>query len=152
MTFAIYDSKGKVKRNRVCIDCQKAIEDGETVLVEQNHKDEVDINQIIKRHGIDLVTKVGMMRSQEYQFDDVTGNDFQEAANILIKAQDQFDSLPSAVRKEFDHNPAKFLDFVQNPDNLPKMYEMGLAVKPAPEQPVQVLVTNPEPVPETPAE
>lgn len=150
--FAKYDSKGKVIRNRVVCDCQKAIEEGEEVLVEQAHKNEVDINQIVKRHGIDLVTKIGKMRSQEYQFDDVTGNDFQEAANILIRAQEQFDSLPSNVRKEFDHSPAKFLDFVQNPDNMPRMIEMGLANKPKVEEPVKVLVTNPEPVPETPTE
>jgi hypothetical protein len=150
--FVRYDKKGNVIRNRVVCDCQKAIEEGEEILVEQNHKDEVDINKIIKRHGIDLVTKVGMMRSVEYQFDDVTGNDFQEAANILLKAQQGFDDLPSEVRKKFDHSPAKFLDFVQNPDNMPEMIEMGLALPPKVEAPIKVEVTNPEPVPETPTE
>ena len=127
MSFARYDDKGKPIRNSVVLDCQKAHKDGEPYLVEQSHKAECNINKIIKRHGLDIVSKVTAMRSHLYQFDDVTGNDFQEAMNIIIKAQDEFESMPSQLRKQFDNDPAKFLDFVQNPDNMPVMVEMGPA-------------------------
>lgn len=149
MSFFIKDLDGNIKRYRVGIDCQKAIEDGERYLVEQNHKAECDINQIIKRHGIDLIQKTNLLKSQEFQFDDVTGNDFQEAMFKLSKAQESFDSLPSLIRKKFDNNPAMFLDFVQNPDNITEMVELGLANAPAPEPPpVQVEIVNPETPPE----
>ena len=84
-------------RNRCVIDCQKAIKDGEQVLVEQSHKEEVDINNIIKKHGIDLISQVNALRAQEFQFDDVTGNDFQEAMEKVLKAQDQFDRFPVTI-------------------------------------------------------
>lgn len=135
-------SPGKLK---AAIDCQKAIENGEKIRVEQSHKAEADINNIIKKHGIDLIQKTALLRSQEYQFDDVTGNDFQEAMFKVTKAKQTFEKLPSPIRKKFDNNPAMFLDFVQNPENSQQMIEMGLAVAVPPPQPIQVEVINPPP-------
>lgn len=144
--FAKYktDKSGKktVIRNRVVVDCQKAVENGEKILTEQSHKDEVNINQIIRRHGIDLIQKTAMLRAPDMQWDDVTGNDFQEAMFKVTKAQQTFDQMPSELRKKFDNNPAKFLDYVQNKDNLPEMVEMGLAHPPAPETITKVEVIN----------
>ena len=97
------------------IDCQAAIENGEQVLVEQSHKEEVNINNIVRKNGADLVLKVSQLT--EFQFDDVTGNDFQENMNAIIKARDTFADVPSDVRRRFDNDPAKFMDFVYNPEN-----------------------------------
>lgn len=141
--FARYDSKGKVKRNRVCIDCQAKIESGEEeIIVEQHHKAEVNINNIVKRHGMDIIQKTALLNSPNMQWDDVTGNDFQEAMFKVTKAQQTFEQLPSDLRKQFDHNPAKFLDFVQNPENKEKLYDMGLAIKPDEVKPQKVEVVN----------
>lgn len=141
--FGKYNEKGKLIRNRVTIDCQKAIEEGKDIIrTEQNHKDEVNINNIIRRHGIDLIQQVATMQAPAMQWDDVTGNDFQEAMFKVTKAQQTFDQLPSDIRKKFDNNPAVFLDYVQNPDNVDSMIDMGLAIR-KPEQPtVNVKVTN----------
>ena len=144
--FAKFDKQNKqIRYKKAVIDCQQAILDGEDILVEQSHKDEVDINKIIKRHGIDLINKTAALQAPTMQFDDVTGNDFQEAMNIILKAEGTFNSLPSELRKQFDNSPAQYLDFVQNPANSDQLIEMGLqnAPEPAPE-PVQVVVTNPE--------
>jgi phage internal scaffolding protein len=151
MSFYKYDTTGKVIRNRSALDCQQAIKDGEEVRVEQSHKDEVNINNIIKKHGADLVSQVAQL--QEWQFDDVVGNDFQESMNAIIKARDTFEKVPSKIRKEFDNDPAKFMDFVYNPDNQDKLVEMGLAEKTPVMEPLQVTVVSPEPPPtETPPE
>ena len=141
MPFRKYDSKGKQIRNRVTTDCQQAIKDGEEVMVEQSHKSEVDINNIVKKHGADLIGKIAAL--QQWTYDDVTGNDFQESMNALIKARDTFDQVPSEIRKQFDNDPAKFMDFVHNPDNKDRMVELGLAHKDPVVDPVQVVVTNP---------
>ena len=145
MSFYTYDDKGKkVKSRTVGIDCQKAIEDGEEYLVEQAHKDEVDINTIVKRHGIDLIAKVSALT--QFEYDDVTGNDFQKSMNAIIKARDAFQYVPSDIRKQFDNDPARFMDFVHNPDNKEALIEMGLA-NPPPEQPAPqevVVVSSPE--------
>lgn len=151
MPFRKYDSKGKQIRNRVTTDCQQAIKDGEEVMVEQSHKSEVDINNIVKKHGADLIGKIAAL--QQWTYDDVTGNDFQESMNALIKARDTFADVPSDIRKQFDNDPAKFMDFVYNPDNKDKLVEMGLAHAEPVVEPIEVVVANPvetppvEPVP-----
>lgn len=133
-------------RHRVVVDCSK-----DEIIVEQSHAKEVDINNIIKKHGIDLIAKTNLLQSQDFRFDDVTGNDFQEALFKIKKAESSFNAMPSNLRKQFNNNPAEFLDFVQNPDNASALVEMGLAnaPKPAP-APVQVEIVAQPPITETP--
>lgn len=143
--FTKYDEFGnQIERTRVTVDCSN-----DPVLVEQHHVAEVDINAIVRKHGIDKIqATAALYQTPEFEFDAVTGNDFQEAMMILTKAQDSFDHLPHEVRDRFDNNPAKFLDFVQNPDNLTEMQDMGLAQRDPVQQPIEVIVTNPETPPE----
>lgn len=150
MAFRKYDDKGNYIRNRVGLDCQQAILDGEVIRVEQSHKDEVNINNIVKRHGLDMIAKTAALVPLQYWDGDPT-NDFQEAMNKIAQGTQTFESLPSAIRKEFDNDPAKYMDYVFNPENKEKLIERGWmnAPKPAPE-PVQVVVTNPPS--ETPTE
>lgn len=146
--FIRLNENGDIVRRKVVLDCSEDIP-----LTEQSHKDEVDINQIIKRHGIDMIQKTALLKSAEFEFDDVTGNDFQEAMFKITKAQETFDSLPSQIRKRFDNNPAAYLDFVQNADNANEMVELGLAQRTTINDPIRVEVTNPTTTnPETPPE
>ena len=144
MSFIRYDKDGNQIRNRVVIDTS-----GDEIRVEQAHKDEVEINNIVKRHGLELISQVASL--QNWTYDDVTGNDFQESMNALIKAKETFSMIPSEIRKQFDNDPAKFMDFVHNPENSQALQDMGLANKPEVIQPVQVEVINtpaePEPTP-----
>lgn len=144
--FRRFDENGNPVRFGVITDCSK-----DPLITEQSHKAECDINQIIKRHGVDMIERTARLRQTEYRFDDVTGNDFQEAMEKVVKAEGEFLKLPSKVRDKFDNSPAKFLDYIQNPDNVDGMRELGL-VKPEPETPppVQVMVVNQNP--ETPPE
>ena len=98
MSFSIRDGKGKViARKSVALDCS-----GDEPIVEQSHKADVDINNIVKRHGPSLMREyVARLQSNEFRFDDVTGNDFQEAMMKVRKAQDTFDKLPSEIRSRF---------------------------------------------------
>ena len=140
MSFYPRDEEGNPIRRQVGCDCT-----GDKIRTEQAHKEQQDINNIVHRHGIDLITKVALLKSAEYQFDDMFGNDFQEAMEITTKAQQTFDNLPSAIRKQFDNSPAMFLDYVQNPDNQESLVEMGLANPPtSPPPPMEVIVKNQE--------
>lgn len=144
--FGWYNDKGKPAQKRVTLDCSK-----DELLTEQSHKKEVDINNIIKKHGMDLIRKTAAMQSQDYRFDDVTGNDFQEAQMIIAKAQSSFENMPAEIRKRFENNAAKFLDFVQNPDNQSEMVNLGLVPKPEPAPaPAPDPVPDPAPTTETP--
>jgi len=141
MSFYKTDEKGKVIRNRV----QLKIPDDEVIRVEQSHKDEVNINNIVKRHGMDLIAKTAAL--QQFKFDNNPNNDFQETMNMMLKAKESFSSIPSEIRKQFDHDPAKFMDFIHNEQNQQQLIDWGLAKAPETPQPIEVVVTN---QPETP--
>jgi len=144
MSFYKRNSKGEVIRNKV----QYKTPDDEIVRVEQSHKDEVNINNIVKRHGMDLITKTAQL--QQFTYDDNPNNDFQETMNAILQAEKSFSSVPSDIRKKFDNDPAKFLDFIHNKDNQQQLVDWGLANAPETVSPVEVIVTNSETPPVTP--
>lgn len=92
---------------------------------EQCHKQECDINTIVNKYQ-----KTGVIQHQskhEARYDDMTGEDFHTAMNIVTAAQAMFDELPSHVRKRVDNDPGKFFDYVQNPANQQELIDIGLA-------------------------
>lgn len=108
----------------------------------QSHRDECDINTIMKRFE-----KTGMLEhANQYEgsYGDFTQipEDYQSAVNLVQNAQQMFMSLPAEVRGRFENDPGEFLAFVSNRENRDEMLEMGLI--PQPPQPETV----PEPVPE----
>lgn len=151
MSFQKYDENGQVIRNRIMLDCQQAIKDGEIVRVEQSHKDEVNINNIVKRHGADLIAKTASL--VQLRYDDVTTNDFQETMQLIVKGNETFMSLPHEVREEFRNDPARYMDYIRNPENKQDLIDRGWMIGPEPEEPpVQVVITNPEETPLAPNE
>ena len=97
-------------------------------LTEQHHKDETDINNIVRKYN-----KTGLidhLNQFEKRYGDMTGYDYQEAQNTVAAANSMFEGLPSHIRKEFDNDPAKFINFVDDEANAEKMIEMGLARRP----------------------
>lgn len=92
---------------------------------QQNHKDECDVNRIIPRYErTGILTHLNKI---EGTYGDLTGTDFETAANIVANANSLFESLPSNVRKRFSNSPAMFLDFMDNPNNADEMVKLGLA-------------------------
>lgn len=91
-----------------------------------------DINVIMGRYlrsgQVDHLSKHG----GSYGFAD--SQTFHEAMNTIRVAETMFLDLPSGLRKRFGNDPAAFLDFVQDKDNLEEMRKLGLA-KPAPKAP-----------------
>lgn len=53
--------------------------------------------------------------------------DYHSSMNQIRQAGEAFMTIPATVRAKFDNDPAKFLEFAQNPDNLEELVEMGLA-------------------------
>jgi len=144
MSFYKRNSKAEIIRNRQ----QFKTPDDEIVRVEQSHKDEVNINNIVKRHGMDLIAKTAQL--QQFTYDDNPNNDFQETMNAILQAEKSFSSIPSDIRKKFDNDPAQFLDFIHNNDNQQQLVDWGLANAPEKVSPVEVIVTNSETPPDTP--
>lgn len=93
-------------------------------LTEQAHKHETDINYILKEY-----TRTGFIKHSKEnkgRYDDISVQDFQTAMFTVASAQNMFSELPGQVRKEFANDPARFLEFVQNPDNADRMEKMGI--------------------------
>jgi len=93
-------------------------------MTKQMHKEECDINHIMlkfqKSGVIDHVNK----HQQDYGF--CTSTDLHESLNLINTANDMFDELPSQARKKFHNNPGEFLDYVQDPENKEKLFDLGL--------------------------
>lgn len=118
-------------------------------LTRQEFADECDINKLMEKYektGI-LPSNMNSMSPRYLDVSDVP--DFRSALDMLNASTEAFMSLPAKVRKEFDNDPVQFVDFAQNPENITKMREWGLAPPEAlPEPPQRVEIINPpEPPP-----
>lgn len=102
--------------------------DYENSKTKQSFKDECDINSILKKYRLDEILEAQKLSPDLYQ-DFSEMEDFHEAQNIIAHAKEQFAKLPSEVRENFRNDPARFLEFASDPQNIDAMGEMGLAVK-----------------------
>lgn len=106
---------------------------GET-LTKQSFKKECDINHLLNRYQkTGLIDHVNKYKGQYADLSNPV--DYQTALNVVISAQNAFDSLPSSVRKRFGNDPRSFVEFVSDPENKEALYDMGLAERPAPADP-----------------
>lgn len=107
-------------------------------LTVQADKDRCCVNNILSKYR-----KTGLIdhiRQHEGRYVDVsTVGDFQDAMNIVTQAEQSFELLPSEIRKDFDNDPSKFLEFVHNPDNEQKLVDYGLAHAKAVEEVVETI-------------
>lgn len=100
-------------------DCSK-----DKILTVQAPREEVDINQIIKRY------EKGMMINQlaeEPRFEDISEFEGLEAAYIKVqKAKEEFMTLPADVRARFENDPVKLIDFLSDEGNRAEAEKLGL--------------------------
>lgn len=108
---------------------QLVFPEDEPSLTEQHHKEAVDINNILKKYQETGVFDHVSRHGGDYGF--IDGSTFQEQMFQVKKAQEMFMDLPSQARDFFDHDPAKFLDFVDTaPDSAETaqtLCDLGLA-------------------------
>jgi len=93
----------------------------------QADKESADINNIVAK-----AYKTGMLPVTQAQalYADVSGVlDYQQAMEIQLRAQEQFDALPAETRNKFDHDPSKFLAFAQDEANKKEIIELVTGVK-----------------------
>jgi len=101
-------------------------------LTRQEFQSECDLGLIMKRFGKTADGRFALQNSRGFteglHFDDVSMvPDFRAARDIVMRSNDRFMQLPAALRKRFDNDPAMFVDFVTNPDNLDECRALGLA-------------------------
>lgn len=95
-------------------------------LTQQQFVAECDINTIMKQYmRTGDLTHIYEAVGQYGDFSDVL--DYREGIHQIWAAEASFMELPSDVRDRFDNDPAKFIDFATNPENLDEMRELKLA-------------------------
>ena len=95
-------------------------------LTEQHHKDTCDINKILAQF---METGIMPQTNANPKYGDVSDVDFTQMQNQLATAKTLFEELPEQVKDRFNNEMHTFLHFAENPDNLPELVDMGLAVK-----------------------
>lgn len=122
-------------------------------LTQQQFKDEADINYIVSMYdstGV-MPTYHGDGQPAQPMFGDFAElpDNAQDVYNQMLAAKSNFDNLPLEVRKRFNYDPAAFLAFVDDPNNIDELVAMGLAVKT--QHGPEPIIDTKEPVNNTPA-
>lgn len=87
---------------------------------------EADINTIVDR-----LAKTGQMPiiqapPQVDEFADIF--DFTSAMQTIAAAKYAFSQLPAKIQARFNHNPAEYVAFADDPENIPELRKWGVAV------------------------
>ena len=98
-------------------------------LTKQSFKEECDINNIVRKFETQGILPDNIRSNPQYG-DFTNLPSYQESLNVVIEANERFTDLPAKVRKRFDNDPGKLIDFCQDPKNLDEMVELGLAKRP----------------------
>lgn len=112
-------------------------------LTRQEFAAECDINVIMEKYQ-----KTGMLPAnnagREPMYVDFTSmpNNLMDTMRMFDDAQTAFMTLPAGVRREFENDPARFVDFAGDPANMDKLREWGLA---APKKAEEAPPPKPEP-------
>lgn len=105
----------------------------------QCHKEECEIGNILRMYDkTGLIIHVNKLTAEYGDYTQI--NEYKVNLEMVIKARDSFETLPSHVRKKFGNDPGNFIEFASNPENHAEMVKLGLAKAP--------IVTAPAKAPE----
>lgn len=108
----------------------------EPTMTIQSEKDNCDINVIMNRYATNGTPLPYRSDGLQPVYADVSElGDYMENFQRCKQAEEMFNALPSALRKELDNNPANLLPFIQNEKNKERCYEYGLLNRPVVEAP-----------------
>lgn len=103
------------------------IDTGRESQVQQQFKDEVDVNNIVRRFGLEVGQRAVIVPGGVYG--DFTGvNDFESALDAVERAEEGFMRLPPEAREKFANDPARFLDYAQRVTDAELAEFVGLKV------------------------
>ncbi len=95
-------------------------------LCEQTHKEDCDVNTIMRKFQ-----KTGIIEHRAkhgLQYGNVPAMDYREAMETVAISNSMFEELPSKARQYFDNDPAKFLEFTENPENIEKLATLDIGL------------------------
>nr|AVQ10249.1 portal protein [Gokushovirinae environmental samples] len=122
-------------------------------MTRQEFTDECDVNAIMRRYEASGIWPFQPQGVEPVYVDFYGMPDLQGAMASMIQAEEAFMRLPALVRKEFDNDAMRFVEYAQDGNNVDKLREWGLAEPKKPEpSPIEVrVVKDPESPPIAPA-
>lgn len=126
-------------------DCDNRAPDpktGELVLqpsmTKQSFVAECDINNIVRDFTPQMMAQLTLANLESGRYQDLPAEtDYQAMIETTRRVQQDFESLPAKIRARFNNDPAKFLEFFNDPANQDEAIKLGLAVdtRPRSEEP-----------------
>lgn len=98
-------------------------------LTQQHHAHDADVRNIIKQYdrtGLIANVNRGVARYGDYS----EVNEYREALDLVIGANESFAELPAKIREMFSNDAGAFFEFATNPENAAEMVKLGLAEAP----------------------
>ncbi len=90
----------------------------------QSELEASDINNIMARYATTgVITHLASGQPLYGDFSEV--EDYQVCLEKVMSAEERFMSLPSEVRKKFDYDPQKMVEFILNPENKEECIKYG---------------------------
>lgn len=137
---SIYDGLQDLVSDAGGVDCTNS-----PSLTKQSFKDDTDINNITAKY--ERTGALPDMIKENPRYGDFSeAPDYQAALDTVMHAQAQFDALDARIRARFGNDPAQFLEFATNRENIDEMVKLGLAVRlpePPPAEPPQAAPGSP---------
>ncbi len=91
----------------------------------QSFKEECNINNIMSKYMKDGLLE--HVNTHQGRYEDLPSNtDYHDGLNTLLRANEAFNTLTSAIRKQFNNDPAEFLEFITDPENQDEINALGL--------------------------
>lgn len=98
-------------------------------LTQQSQAEFADINNIMAKYQ-KTGLYVGFANNKEPQYGDFDVDiDYRAALDAVILAEEQFESLPAAIRRRFHDDPAEFYDFCMDENNREEAEKLGIIQK-----------------------
>lgn len=97
-------------------------------MTEQQHAIDCDINHIVRNY--DKVMFNANPSVSPLSGDFTPEFNYHDAMIKIAKAQQEFELLPSNIRKYFDNDPGKLLEFIDKEENRDEAIRLGLVQRP----------------------
>lgn len=110
-------------------------------LTKQAFADETNINKIVA--GFEKTGMINHLSKAEPFYGDVSGLvDYQESLNVVMRAEELFNSMSADIRSRFQNDPAEMIEFLNDPANQDEAIKLGMLVPRVEPEPQKVVVVS----------
>lgn len=100
----------------------------EPSMTDKSQQQSTDVNYIMDKYKkTGQITHLAKVQGNFADLSEIT--DLHSSMNLVTKAQETFNALPSYLRKRFGNSPIEMVNFLNNPQNDQEAIKLGLKIK-----------------------